>query len=31
MDRGLGGSMKVRIEPGGKHFYEFDYRIAETP
>jgi uncharacterized protein DUF3224 len=29
--RGLSGSMKIRIEPGGKHFYEFEYQIAETP
>jgi hypothetical protein len=28
--RGLSGSMKIRIEPGGKHFYDFDYQIAET-
>ena len=24
---GLGGSMQIVIEPGGKHFYEFDYTI----
>jgi len=29
--RGLSGSMKVRIEPGGKHFYDFNYQIAKTP
>jgi len=29
--RGLSGSMKIRIEPGGKHFYDFDYQILETP
>jgi len=29
--RGLSGSMNIRIEPGGKHFYDFDYEIAETP
>lgn len=29
--RGLSGSMKIRIEPGGKHFYDFDYQIVETP
>ena len=29
--RGLSGSMKVRIEPGGEHFYDFDYQIAEGP
>jgi Protein of unknown function (DUF3224) len=28
---GLSGSMKIRIEPGGKHFYDFDYQIAGTP
>jgi hypothetical protein len=26
---GLSGSMDIRIEPGGKHFYDFDYAIAE--
>lgn len=29
--RGLNGSMKIRIETGGRHFYEFDYEIGETP
>jgi len=29
--RGLSGSMQIRIEPGGKHFYDFDYQIAERP
>jgi uncharacterized protein DUF3224 len=29
--RGLSGHMNIRIEPDGKHFYEFDYQIAETP
>jgi len=29
--RGLAGSMKIRIEPGGKHFYDFDYQILNTP
>ncbi|MBI3680917.1 MAG: DUF3224 domain-containing protein [Acidobacteria bacterium] len=29
--RGLTGSMKIRIEPGGKHFYDFDYVIVGTP
>ncbi len=29
--RGLSGSMKIRIEAGGKHFYDFDYQMAETP
>jgi hypothetical protein len=29
--RGLSGSMKIRIEPGGKHLYDFDYQIVETP
>lgn len=24
---GLSGSMQIVIEPGGKHFYEFDYAI----
>ncbi len=28
---GLSGSMHIRIEPGGKHFYDFDYQILETP
>jgi Protein of unknown function (DUF3224) len=28
--RGLSGSMEIRIEPGGKHFYEFDYELAKT-
>ena len=28
--RGLSGSMQIRIEPGGKHFYDFDYQIVET-
>jgi hypothetical protein len=28
--RGLKGSMQIRIEPGGKHFYDFDYEIVET-
>jgi len=25
---GLTGAMTIRIEAGGKHFYEFDYEIA---
>jgi len=29
--RGLSGSMKIRIESGGNHFYDFDYQIAGTP
>ena len=29
--RGLSGSMQIRIEPGGKHFYDFDYQIVERP
>ena len=29
--RGLSGSMKIRNEPGGKHFYDFDYQIATAP
>ena len=29
--RGLKGSMQIRIEPDGKHFYDFDYEIQETP
>ena len=29
--RGLSGNMKIRIEPGGRHFYEFDYQIVEAP
>jgi len=28
--RGLSGIMKIRIEPGGKHFYDFDYEIADS-
>jgi hypothetical protein len=28
---GLSGSMNIRIEPGGKHFYDFDYQIAMKP
>ncbi|MDO8359511.1 MAG: DUF3224 domain-containing protein [Devosia sp.] len=24
---GLSGSMQIDIEPGGKHFYEFDYKL----
>ena len=24
---GLTGSMNIRIEPGGKHFYDFDYTL----
>ena len=24
---GLSGKMGIRIEPGGKHFYDFDYQI----
>jgi|SRR5579872_2317722 len=27
--RGLSGKMEIRIEAGGKHFYDFDYRIAD--
>lgn len=29
--RGLSGNMQIRIEPGGQHFYDFDYQISETP
>ena len=29
--RGLSGSMNIRIEPGGKHFYDFDYQIEDAP
>ena len=29
--RGISGRMQIRIEPGGKHFYDFDYEIAEAP
>jgi len=25
---GLAGTMQIVIEPGGKHFYEFDYTLA---
>ena len=28
--RGLSGRMEIRIEPGGKHFYDFDYQISKT-
>ena len=28
---GLSGSMKIRIEPDGKHFYDFDYQVTEAP
>jgi hypothetical protein len=27
---GLSGSMKIRIEAGGKHFYDFDYEIPDA-
>ena len=27
---GLSGKMAIRIEEGGKHFYDFDYSLAET-
>ena len=26
---GLSGTMTIRIEAGGKHFYDFDYELAE--
>ncbi|MBJ6764441.1 DUF3224 domain-containing protein [Myxococcaceae bacterium JPH2] len=29
--RGLSGSVKILIESGGKHFYDFEYSLAETP
>lgn len=25
---GISGSMKIRIEEGGKHFYDFDYTLS---
>ena len=28
---GLTGSMKIRIEPGGKHYYDFDYQLPQAP
>ncbi len=28
---GLTGSMNIRIEPGGKHFYDFNYELPENP
>ena len=28
---GLDGTMKIIIEAGGKHFYEFDYELAQQP
>ena len=28
---GISGRMNIRNEPGGKHSYDFDYQIAETP
>jgi len=27
---GLAGKMGIRIEEGGKHFYDFEYTLAET-
>lgn len=27
---GLKGSMKIRIEEGGKHFYDFDYELPRS-
>ncbi|MDQ6654496.1 MAG: DUF3224 domain-containing protein [Verrucomicrobiota bacterium] len=27
---GLTGKMRIRIEDGGKHFYEFDYTLADA-
>src|SRR5581483_6783734 len=27
---GLAGTMTIKIEEGGKHFYEFEYTLAET-
>ena len=27
---GLAGRMDIRIEPGGKHFYDFDYTLTAT-
>jgi len=29
--RGLSGSMRIRNEPGGEHFYDFDYQIGTMP
>ena len=28
---GLAGKMTIRIEDGGKHFYDLEYTLAETP
>ncbi|HTC93158.1 MAG TPA: DUF3224 domain-containing protein [Terriglobales bacterium] len=28
---GLQGTMMIKIEEGGKHFYEFEYTLAEAP
>ena len=28
---GLAGKMTIRIEAGGKHFYDLEYTIAEVP
>jgi len=28
---GISGSMTIRIEAGGKHFYEFDYALSDGP
>jgi hypothetical protein len=29
--RGITGTMSVRIEPGGAHFYEIDYALSSGP
>lgn len=29
--QGIAGKLGIRIEPGGKHFYDFDYTLPETP
>lgn len=28
---GLAGQMTIRIEPGGKHFYDFEYTLSAAP
>lgn len=28
---GLTGSMRIRVEPGGAHFYALDYRLDDAP
>jgi len=28
---GLGGTMTIEVQPGGKHLYRFDYSFADAP